>query len=323
MIKITFDTNCLINILDYKSPSATSVDELSEIIRYGFEGDVNIAITTRAETDFETDKDDERKTELLKRIKIFPVIGTVFRWDTSKLDSGDVLTGEEHDKLEEELKRIVFPNLQTTDKHYQNKINDIDHIIGHKINKRDIFVTDDKEIIKKAETLKSSLGLVVMDPKKCLEYINLNANQAVLVEEYYEKLKEYKQFLLDVVEGKNYADKQAEYIAIREWLLRKYPLVKDGLLRFKWQMLAVPIGGQMVFDQTNILGIQRINERIQELTIESDLKKQIDFFTGVRSDHDYIRYHTTVGDVQDKINEAFQDILDIVVAYSGYLERTF
>jgi hypothetical protein len=190
MIKLTFDTNCIINLLDYKSESAISVDELAEIIRYGLEGDVNIAITTRVDSDVSKDKDQDRKGEILKRISMFPTIGTVARLDTSKFDSDDVLAGEEHQALEMELKKIIFPGLKSDDSHYSNKINDIDHLIGHKINQRDIFVTDDQQSLKKAETLKSSVGIEVMDPKKVLEHINLQANQVVLAQEFSEKFGE-------------------------------------------------------------------------------------------------------------------------------------
>lgn len=93
MIKLTLDTNCIINLLDYKSQSAISVDELAEIIRYGFEGDVNIAITTRVDSDVSKDKNTDRKGEILKRISMFPVIGTVARLNTSKLDSGVLFFG--------------------------------------------------------------------------------------------------------------------------------------------------------------------------------------------------------------------------------------
>lgn len=65
MLKLTLDTNCIINLLDYKSESATSVDELAEILRYGLDGDVNIAITTRVESDFDKDKDEKRRNDEL------------------------------------------------------------------------------------------------------------------------------------------------------------------------------------------------------------------------------------------------------------------
>ena len=115
MLKLTFDTNCIINLLDYKSESATSVDELTEILRYGLDGDVNIAITTRVESDFDKDKNEERKIELIKRISMFPVIGTVARFGVSNFGSGDVWAGEEHEALEKELTNIIFPGLNKDD----------------------------------------------------------------------------------------------------------------------------------------------------------------------------------------------------------------
>lgn len=83
MIKLTFDTNCIINLLDYKSESASSVDELAEILRYALDGDVNIAITTRVESDVNNDKNEDRKNEILRRVSMFPVIGNsrTFRYN--------------------------------------------------------------------------------------------------------------------------------------------------------------------------------------------------------------------------------------------------
>ena len=63
MIKLTLDTNCIINLLDYKSESATSVDELAEILRYALDEDANIAITTRVESDVTKDKDKKQNLE--------------------------------------------------------------------------------------------------------------------------------------------------------------------------------------------------------------------------------------------------------------------
>ena len=319
MIKITFDTNCIINVLDYSSSSSTSVEELFEIMRYALEGDVNLAITTRVETDIEKDKDNKRKEEFIKRLAIFPTIGTICRVDVSKLDSGDIVADERHQKMVLELGQILFPNMDKKDQHYLNKINDIDHLVGHMLGKRDIFVTDDKTIIKKAETLKNSPGIVVMDPKRCLEYINLKANKLVLVQEFYDKLKGYRDFLTKVAGEQQYKkEDQVVYIQEREWLLKKYPLVKDGLMQFKLKMLSVPVGGQIVFDQGDILGIQHLNEKIQELIIGPELEQQIDFF---EDDYGYRARYS--GDIQSKIKGKFQNILDLLLSYSGYLEKSF
>lgn len=178
MIKITLDTNCIINLFDYQSQSATSVDELSELFLHAMKGDVNLAITTRVENDISKDKNNERKIELIRRIAMFPVIGTVARFGSSKFGSGDFFVGEDHEKLEKELKNLIFPELDKESVHFGNKINDIDHLIGHIHNKRDIFITDDKQILKKSVILKDNYKLLVMKPGDCLEYINLNKNES-------------------------------------------------------------------------------------------------------------------------------------------------
>lgn len=54
---------------------------------------------------------------------------------------------------------------------YGNKLNDIDHLVGHKINGRDIFVTDDGSIHRKSEELQKAPGIVVMTPKQCLNFL--------------------------------------------------------------------------------------------------------------------------------------------------------
>ena len=82
--KTHFRYQFVINLLDYKSESATSVDELTEILRYGLDGDVNTL--SRLEWRVTSIKIRMRKkTKLTKRISMFPVIGTVARFDISKL----------------------------------------------------------------------------------------------------------------------------------------------------------------------------------------------------------------------------------------------
>lgn len=318
MIKLTLDTNCIINLLDYKSESAISVDELTEVIRYGLDGDVNIAITTRVESDVSKDKDQERKNEIVRRISMFPVVGTVARWDTTKWDSGDVWGGEEHQALENELKNIIFPGLKEDDPHYTNKINDIDHLIGHKINKRDIFVTDDKQILKKAETLKSSQGIEVMDPKKALEYLNLQANKIVLAQEFYDKFLEYKDIVLASISSTE-IDEQvlSRYEELRKWLIRKYPALQDGLLNFKFQMVSVPTGGQRVFGQDDLMSLQMFNDRLNGILKERDPSNVSKVASTHR--HDYASYRSERQEIEMTIS-FLNSVEDSLLAYIGKLE---
>lgn len=318
MIKLTFDTNCIINLLDYKSESAISVDELSEIIRYGLEGDVNIAITTRVDSDVSNDKDQDRKKEMLKRISMFPTIGTIARIDTSKLDSGDVLAGEEHKSLEEEIKKIIFPGLKKDDPHYGNKINDIDHLIGHKINNRDIFITDDQQILKKAETLKSSAGIGVMNPKQVLEYINLQANQSVLVQEFSEKFGEYKNIVIAAIAREINEEQLAMYEDLRKWMVRKFPVIKDGLLNFKFRMVSVPTGGQRVFGQDDLMSLQMFNDRLNGILKERNPSMISKIASTHR--HDYTSYRSEREEANLTIS-FLNSVEDSLLGYLGALEN--
>lgn len=303
--------------MDYKSESAISVDELAEIIRYGLEGDVNIAITTRVDSDVSKDKDQDRKSEILKRISMFPTIGTVARLDTSKFDSGDVWVGEEHQALEEELKKIIFPGLKNDDSHYSNKINDIDHLIGHKINQRNIFVTDDQQILKKAETLKSSVGIEVMDPKKVLEYINLQANQVVLAQEFSEKFGEYKDIVIAATTRRNDDAQLVRYEKLRKWMVRKLPAIKDGLLNFKFRMASVPTGGQRVFGQDDLMSLQMFNDRLNGILRERNPSLISQIASTHR--HDYAGYRSERQEIDMTIS-FLNSVEDSLLGYLGALE---
>lgn len=171
--KITLDTNCVINLFDQKVDISTSVDSLEELIRLSFSNKVKIAITTRTEADLENDKNDMRRNNMMRAINLFPIIGTITRPNISRLDKGDMLSGDETKELFDTLQKIIFPGgLNKNENSYLNKVNDLDHLIGHILNKRDIFVTDDRGVWKKKDVLKYSPGVVVMLPKECVEYIH-------------------------------------------------------------------------------------------------------------------------------------------------------
>jgi hypothetical protein len=168
--KITIDTNCVINVFDQASATATSVNDLRALMRYAFESKVQIAVTTRVEADILQDENEKRRSETLNILSVFPVISTVMRFDISRFDQ-DVLVDNGTAQVVEEIQRILFPGLMPDDPRYTNKVNDVDHIAGHRINQRDIFVTDDKGILRRREHL-LGLSIQVMTPKECLEYVD-------------------------------------------------------------------------------------------------------------------------------------------------------
>lgn len=316
MIKLTLDTNCIINLLDFKAATPTSVDELSEIIRYALDGDVNIAITTRVEKDFDDDKDEERKKEMVRKIRMFPVVGTVFRLDSSKLDSGDFLVGEEHKKLGDEIKALLFPGLSEKDVHYKNKVMDVDHLVGHATNGRDIFVTDDTGILRRAEKLKETFGIVVMSPSECLEYLDLKANKEVLVQEVLNHLKQLHDLILRTIDERYNPEMEGEYAELREWLLKKYPKIQDGLLSFRHRMRSVPVGTQRVFDQGDLMSLQRIPGIFEGLFRERTLADKIN-----KMFSSYSQFGMPAESKRRELEKAFGWALDLLTSYVGYLEK--
>lgn len=169
-MKLTLDTNCLINHFDSESETATSRDEIAQLIRYATNGRAQVVITTRAEADLDQDKDEQRRKRLKRNLAMFEVISSVLRWDESSWDGGDVWADRKTEVLADEIQKVLFPGLDAEDKRFGNKIRDVDHLTAHVMAGRDIFVTDDRHLTGHADELKK-LGSVVMRPAECVAYI--------------------------------------------------------------------------------------------------------------------------------------------------------
>ncbi|MGV8955474.1 MAG: hypothetical protein ACOH2M_30545 [Cypionkella sp.] len=141
-------------------------------MRYAMSGAVNLAITTRVEVDFGRDKDHERRAEMMHHIAMLPVVGTVVRLDQSRLDGADILVGPRHQSLLTEVKGIVFPGLKPESGKYANKLADIDHLVGHKLAGRDVFVTDDRGILRRYQQLRDGVGILVMSPAEAVQFVD-------------------------------------------------------------------------------------------------------------------------------------------------------
>lgn len=170
--KITIDTNCVINLFDTSSRSATSVEELQALFRYALSGVIELLATTRVEVDLQQDKNEARRAELLRHLAMLPIVGTVARWDVSRWDSGDFFSDDRSERLADEVQKVLAPGLTTADKRFSNKVNDIDHLVGHAWNGRDIFVTDDGGILRCADELSEAVGIRVLRPAACLAAID-------------------------------------------------------------------------------------------------------------------------------------------------------
>ncbi len=170
-MRITFDTNCLINYFDTQSKTATSSEEIAQLLRYATNGKVSVVISTRVEDDLDQDKDEIRRDHIKQNLAIFDVIGSVLRWDESKWDGGDVYADGKPGALADEIQKTLFPNLKREEKRFGNKVRDVDHLVAHVLDKRDIFVTDDGHLNRRTDEL-AKFGIVIMRPEACLAYVD-------------------------------------------------------------------------------------------------------------------------------------------------------
>lgn len=159
-MKVTFDTTCF---FDYFERNKIYIEKIE---KFSVEGIVDIVKTTRVmnDTHFRA-KEKGGESKIWNQIQSFPAktIGTVGRWNHSVWNSGDVWGDDEHTDLGQKIKKCI-PSAG---------IEDVDHLIGHVINKRDIFITNDKHFLEKKEELKNVIGVQIMSPKEFIEFMEI------------------------------------------------------------------------------------------------------------------------------------------------------
>ena len=155
---LTLDTNVMTAY--WKNRQQAQVVE--ELLDLNQSGEVALAVTTRIHQDIP-------KPELSCRIKELPQLGisklgSVARVGYSTVDGLDVVGNDLlpafFKSLEDELRRRGRKKLPDW--------RDWDHIYGHGLHGRDVFLTWDRRILEVAPELKDILGIVVMKPEDYL-----------------------------------------------------------------------------------------------------------------------------------------------------------
>lgn len=162
MLRVTIDTNVIIN---ENNQMIVQIKQLAE------QGLIDIAVTTRVIADKDQDKNERRKSEHLKEFDHYPKVGTVARSVFSRWDSGDFWAGEADVQLGNQLSQILFGKMQ--DKCSHNELSDLDHLAGHLHAKRDVFVTFDKDILRKHKELHEQIGITVNSPEELVKQFPL------------------------------------------------------------------------------------------------------------------------------------------------------
>ena len=161
MPNVTIDTNVIIS---EDKKKLLLLAQIKELVEQGF---IDLAVTTRVVADKDQDRNEKRKSDHLKEFNHYPKLGTPARFDFSRFNSGDFWAGEEHVQLSNHLATVLFGKVQGECSH--TELADIDHLIGHLHAGRDIFVTWDKDILKKRKELRNQTGIVVNSPEELVK----------------------------------------------------------------------------------------------------------------------------------------------------------
>ena len=153
MLKVTLDTNIL---QEYWKKQA-NVRVVEKVLKLAENGELDLAVTTRISEDI-------THPPLSNHINQLPElgvqqIGASARWDVSRWDEDYFADPEFSDYLDSLVCKDKNEGRNPPD------WRDRDHIQGHYIAKRDIFLTWDKAILAWASKLKEKFGVVLMRPE--------------------------------------------------------------------------------------------------------------------------------------------------------------
>lgn len=165
-MKLTVDTNVLRDAIE---PHRAGHAIATELLALHQAGKCEVRVTTRLDVDVPTDPL-RKLIESLEVLDTAPV-GTVFRLDYSTLGGGDFLADEKWAQEADELMNLLFPGADPTSPRHKNRVADVDHLMGHQLSGRDVFVTNEKGILAQRKELCHRFGITVMAPSDVVSSI--------------------------------------------------------------------------------------------------------------------------------------------------------
>lgn len=158
---VTLDTNLFIDKAELRA-GAKDVDRILELAREG-----TLSLWYTSTTDFETNHPEALRiiTKLVQE--------RVLHEDPNSGTGRDYMPGgpglhrveeAQIDKLAEE----IWPNANVLGFSYESKRRDVCHLLAHKLNKRDLFLTRDYELLAKRSIIKKTLGVTIMSTEELL-----------------------------------------------------------------------------------------------------------------------------------------------------------
>ena len=158
-MKLTLDSTC---IHDYFHRDKANIQVLIDDARAGR---CELAVTSRIRHDIPA----EPLASELQRLPGLNInkIGTVARWGVSNWGE-DYWSGNVTEEYEKKISEIMFPGAS-----HPRHLNDIDHLLGHIINKRDYFITSDPDFLRHRDDLREKLNVKIATPGEYVEQIRL------------------------------------------------------------------------------------------------------------------------------------------------------
>ena len=163
---VTLDTNV---VQEYRKQRAR-VATVEALLDLAEDELINLAVTRRIYEDVPHSPLADRIGEL-HEIGV-DLTGSVFRLDVSALDSGDMLGSNiAMDVFESIAHKLAHQGQSAPD------WRDWDHVHGHYLSGRDVFLTWDKDILRAAPQLKAQLEIVVMKPEEFIAKLSAQGIQ--------------------------------------------------------------------------------------------------------------------------------------------------
>ena len=159
MLQVTLDTSCVVNLLTALERSPL---ELLRLVRLAMESRVQIGVTDVVDDEVPHGDDPEevhRRAYIREKLRQFPVA------------SISPARRAERDALAEDFLRVLWPNVADGSRKRGNSLQDCRHLASHRLCGRDIFVTMDKQLARKAQAHADALSVVVVEPAEALAMV--------------------------------------------------------------------------------------------------------------------------------------------------------
>jgi predicted nucleic acid-binding protein len=158
---VTLDTNIFIDKAELRA-GAKNFDRILELAR-----EEMLSLWYTSTTDFEINHPGALRiiTKLVQERVLHedPNTGT----GRDYMPGGPALHRVEEAQIEK-LTEEIWPNANVLGLSYESKKRDACHLLAHKLNKRDIFLTRDRDILAKRPTIKKILEISILNPEELL-----------------------------------------------------------------------------------------------------------------------------------------------------------